>query len=147
MPKNCLDGFKLKTLVLPSELKFADSHATQDIKATYEEVIYKGTEEEWANVVIEDPNDPLRGPVTFSPDEVEEWKTGDANGDGEIDMSDIVLIMQTLANPDRYGVNGTDPTHITENGFKYGDVNGDGLTVKDAQHIQLYLLGKISSLV
>ncbi len=143
MPKNCLDGFKLKTLVLPSELKFADSNATQDIKDTYEEVIYKGTEEEWANVVIEDPNDPLRGPITFSP---EEWKTGDANGDGDIDMSDIVLIMQALANPNKYGINGTDPTHITENGFKYGDVNGDGLTVNDAVRIQEYLLGKISTL-
>ena len=143
MPKNCLDGFKLKTLVLPSELKFADSNATQDIKDTYEEVIYKGTEEEWANVVIEDPNDPLRGPITFS---TEEWKTGDANGDGDIDMSDIVLIMQALANPNKYGINGTDPTHITENGFKYGDVNGDGLTVNDAVRIQEYLLGKISTL-
>ena len=146
MPKNCLDGFELKTLVLPSELKFADSNATQYIKATYEEVIYKGTEEEWANVVIENPNDPLRGPITFSPDEVEEWQTGDANGDGEIDMSDIVLIMQALANPNKYGINGTDPTHITENGFKYGDINGDGLTVNDAVRIQEYLLGKISSL-
>ena len=72
--------------------------------------------------------------------------SGDANGDGTVDMADAVLIMQALANPNKYGLNGTDPRHITENGLKYADTDGDGLTVNDAQHIQLYLLGKISSL-
>ena len=33
---------------------------------------------------------------------------GDANCDGIVDMSDAVLIMQSLANPNKYGVNGTD---------------------------------------
>jgi hypothetical protein len=72
--------------------------------------------------------------------------TGDANGDGTVDMSDAVLIMQALANPNKYGMNGTDPRHITKNGLKYADADGDGFTVNDAQRIQLYLLGKISSL-
>ncbi len=54
--------------------------------------------------------------------------------------------MQALANPNKYGLNGTDPRHITEKGLKYADAYGDGLTVNDAQHIQLYLLGKISFL-
>ena len=78
--------------------------------------------------------------------EVESQIKGDANGDGEIDMSDAVLIMQALANPNKYGINGTDPKHISADGFKYADADGNGLTVNDAQRIQLYLLGKIGSL-
>ena len=70
--------------------------------------------------------------------------SGDANGDGEVDMSDAVLIMQAMANPNKYGINGTDPRHISENGFRHADVDGNGLTVNDAQRIQLYLLGNIS---
>ncbi|SFW47395.1 leucine-rich repeat protein [Ruminococcus flavefaciens] len=71
---------------------------------------------------------------------------GDANGDGEIDMSDVVLIMQALANPNKYGIEGTDPKHITVSGFGYADSDGDGLTVNDALRIQQYLLGLIPSL-
>jgi hypothetical protein len=76
----------------------------------------------------------------------QEYIYGDANIDGEIDMSDVVLIMQALANPNRYGVDGTDDGHITEEGFEYADADGDGLTVNDALRIQQYLLGLIPSL-
>ena len=34
---------------------------------------------------------------------------GDANGDGGIDMSDVVMVMQAYLNPKKYGVNGTSP--------------------------------------
>ena len=147
MPEHYLDGlYNITTLELPSELKYVGPYATHDINLeTFAEVIYNGTKEEWANIVIEEHNEPLEGTITFSTKE--EWITGDANGDGDIDMSDVVLIMQALANPDKFGINGTDPTHITENGFKFGDTNGDGLTLKDALRIQEYLLGKITSLV
>ncbi|MCR4795795.1 MAG: dockerin type I repeat-containing protein [Ruminococcus sp.] len=74
------------------------------------------------------------------------YMKGDANCDGQVDMSDVVLIMQSLANPDKYGENGTAELHITEYGKKNGDTDGDGLTVGDAQHIQLYLLNKVDSL-
>lgn len=70
---------------------------------------------------------------------------GDANGDGELDMSDAVLIMQALANPNKYGTSGTSPTHITAAGFKYADTDGNGLTVNDALRIQKFLLGLIKS--
>ena len=70
---------------------------------------------------------------------------GDANGDGELDMSDAVLIMQALANPNKYGTSGTSPTHITAEGFKYADTDGNGLTVNDALRIQKFLLGLIKS--
>ena len=79
-------------------------------------------------------------------EETESKVVGDANGDGTVDMADAVLIMQALANPNKYGLDGTDSRHITESGLKYADADGDGLTVNDAQRIQLYLLGKISSL-
>ena len=71
---------------------------------------------------------------------------GDANTDNTVDLSDVVLIMQALANPNRYGLKGTDKTHITEQGSANADTDGNGLTVDDAQRIQLYLLKKLSSL-
>ena len=73
---------------------------------------------------------------------------GDANCDGAVDMADAVLIMQSLSNPDKYGVNGTDSKHITQKGIELGDVyeNGSGLSTKDALSIQNFLLGNIKSL-
>ena len=73
---------------------------------------------------------------------------GDANCDGTVDMSDAVLIMQSLANPGKYGLNGTDPSHITQKGLDLADVceNGNGLTTNDALSIQNYLLGNIKTL-
>ena len=66
---------------------------------------------------------------------------GDANCDGTVDMADIVLIMQALANPNKYGENGTDEYHLTPQGKANADMDGDGLTVGDAQAIQKKLLG------
>ena len=73
---------------------------------------------------------------------------GDANLDGTVDMSDVVLIMQSLANPSKYGINGTDTKHITTDGINHADVTerGNGLTASDALSIQRYLLGSIKSL-
>ncbi len=73
---------------------------------------------------------------------------GDSNGDGEIRLNDAVLIMQTIGNPDIYGVNGFDNTHITEQGIINGDVynTGDGLTNNDALTIQRYLVHLIIEL-
>ena len=67
---------------------------------------------------------------------------GDANCDGSVDMSDVVLIMQALSNPNKYGVNGTHEFHITQQGVENGDVDTTvkGLTVSDALKIQKYLL-------
>ena len=72
-----------------------------------------------------------------------DYKKGDANCDGNVDMSDAVIIMQSLANPDKYGEKGTDKFHITEQGKINGDVetSSKGLTSNDALEIQKYLLG------
>ena len=65
---------------------------------------------------------------------------GDANCDGNVNMADAVLIMQSLANPDKYGVNGTDDTHITAQGEFNGDMDGNGMTNADALAIQKAIL-------
>ena len=57
---------------------------------------------------------------------------GDANCDGEVNMGDAVLIMQTLANPDKY--------KLTEKGKVNADMDGDGITNADALAIQKKLL-------
>ena len=74
-------------------------------------------------------------------------KAGDVNLDGDIDMGDAVLIMQFLANPNKYDVNGTDEHHITVQGKVNADVDktSEGVTANDALRIQEYLLGKIKS--
>ena len=63
-------------------------------------------------------------------------------------MSDAVLIMQALSNPDRYGINGSDPTHITAQGLMNADCcnPGDGVTNEDALAIQKLRLEIISTL-
>ena len=73
-------------------------------------------------------------------DEPKEYLAGDTNCDGEVDMADAVLIMQALANPNRYGIDGTAKHHLTEQGRINGDMDGDGLTVGDALDIQEKLL-------
>ena len=57
-------------------------------------------------------------------------------------MSDVVLIMQSLANPDKYGIKGSNEQHLTEKGRINGDVDKgtEGLTSNDALEIQRYLL-------
>jgi len=58
--------------------------------------------------------------------------SGDANCDNKLDMSDAVLIMQTIANPSKY--------KLTEQGSKNADMDGDGITSGDALAIQKKLL-------
>lgn len=73
---------------------------------------------------------------------------GDANNDGRIDMADAVCILQALANPNKYGISGTDEHHITEQGQINADVYhpGTGITNMDALTIQKYLVKLIDTL-
>ena len=59
-------------------------------------------------------------------------RLGDANCDSNVDISDAVLIMQYLANPEKYT--------ISKTGLDLGDVceRGDGVTGLDALAIQMY---------
>ena len=56
--------------------------------------------------------------------------------------------MQSLANPDKFGENGSDATHITPQESKNSDCCnvGDGITNKDALTIQKYCLQLIKEL-
>ncbi|MBP5378323.1 MAG: dockerin, partial [Ruminococcus sp.] len=53
-------------------------------------------------------------------------------------------IMQSLANPNKYGLNGSDKNHITAAGLSNSSVinNNGSVTTEDALRIQLFLLGK-----
>ena len=68
---------------------------------------------------------------------------GDTNCDNNVDLSDAILIMQALSNPNKDGENGTDSNHLTHQGRINGDVQGgrDGLTGDDAVEIQRFLIG------
>lgn len=65
---------------------------------------------------------------------------GDTNEDGDVNLADAVLIMQTLANPNKY--------KITKQGKLNADVdeNGDGITPNDSFKIQQFVLGIILTL-
>jgi len=65
---------------------------------------------------------------------------GDSNCDGKIDLSDAVLIMQTMSNPSKYS--------LSEQGRRNADCSGsnDGVTNGDALAIQKYMLRLIASL-
>ncbi|MBR1824869.1 MAG: cellulase family glycosylhydrolase, partial [Ruminococcus sp.] len=73
---------------------------------------------------------------------------GDANCDSEISLADAVLIMQSLANPSKYGVDGSDKGKITEQGRANADCSnvGDGVTNLDALAVQKYMLKIITEL-
>lgn len=67
---------------------------------------------------------------------------GDVNLDNQVSIADAVLIMESIANPDIYGINGCGEVRMTRNGIKNGDFdkNGDGVTLNDALAIQEMLL-------
>ncbi len=73
---------------------------------------------------------------------------GDANCDKVVNMADAVLIMQYIANPSKYGLNGSDETHMTEQGKLNADCAGgnDGVTNLDALGIQQYILKLVDKL-
>ncbi len=73
---------------------------------------------------------------------------GDANCDKTVNLSDAILILQSIAAPDTYGVNGKNENHITKQGELNADVNenGNGLTPLDALSIQKYLIKLIKEL-
>ena len=62
--------------------------------------------------------------TTTQPD-ISVTKWGDTNLSGEVELGDAVLILQAISNPEKYGINGTDDTHITAQGMINGDVDSE----------------------
>ena len=72
---------------------------------------------------------------------------GDANCDFEVDMSDVVMIMQSYLNPAKYGEKGTSSERIKPQGIINADVDTvPGLNLQDALRIQEYILKLLDSL-
>lgn len=72
---------------------------------------------------------------------------GDANNDGSINMSDVVMVMQAYLNPKKYDINGSSEDRITEIGKTNADVDGkEGVTLNDALVIQQFTLSLIDEL-
>ncbi|HRR77383.1 MAG TPA: glycoside hydrolase family 9 protein [Ruminococcus sp.] len=75
---------------------------------------------------------------------------GDADQDSYVKMNDVVLIMQSISNADRFGLEGSDDNHITAKGQYFGDVyehqDPGVITPQDALQIQKYLLKQIPDL-
>lgn len=71
---------------------------------------------------------------------------GDANCDNKIDISDAVMILQSLSAPDKYGINGSDETHITAQGQINADCSnvGNGVTTMDALAVQKSIIELIT---
>lgn len=85
--------------------------------------------------------------------EIKPTLRGDANVNGKVEIADAVLVMQYVSNADKYGVNGSDPNRMTEQGRVNADVaggnedkGGDDVTSKDALRIQENLAGKVKEL-
>lgn len=92
--------------------------------------------------------DPAASTTVTTTAEPENVLYGDANCNGEVDLSDSVLIMQFICNPNKYGFDGTEPIHMTKEGLRNSDVynHGDGVTLLDALSIQRYCIQIIESL-
>ena len=91
-------------------------------------------------VVYEYPEGEEPQPTVTSPSDITDAVYGDANCDGKVNISDAVMIMQSISNPSLF--------KLTEQGKLNADCsnNGDGVTNADALAIQKYMLKLIDKL-
>ncbi len=70
-------------------------------------------------------------PVTTAPADTEEILRGDANCDGKVTLADATAILQSIANPDKYG--------LSDKGTANGDIDGEkGISASDALVIKKF---------
>ena len=95
---------------------------------------------------IDPPTPPTTLPTETTTEPEPTITYGDADCDGYVKMNDAVLIMQALANGDKYSETGSDPNHITATGAKNADCYypGSKLTPNDALAIQKFLLKMVT---
>ena len=146
------DGFIFKASDMTDisvEAYNKDVSANLTFSTTYPEVLLYEKDINTIGVAVDkDKNGTFETTLSFNGDEIAVTLSGDANCDSVVDMSDVVLVMQALSNPDKYGINGTNEKHITKQGWINCDVDKttNGLTANDALRIQEFLLGKSSEL-
>lgn len=142
------DGFIFKASDMSDisvEAYNKDISANLTFSTTYPEVLLYEKDINTIGVAVDkDKNGTFETTLSFNGDEIAATLSGDANCDNVVDMSDVVLVMQALSNPDKYGLNGSDENHITKQGWINGDIDksANGITVNDALKIQEHLLGK-----
>lgn len=112
----------------PNELKYKaalNDHITMYV----DDVLVWGTEPDGTKPDVTQPTKPTE-PDTTNPSGSEKVSYGDADESGDVNINDAVLIMQTIANPDKY--------QLTEQGKINADVvdTGNGITNSDALAIQ-----------
>jgi len=148
------NGTNLKTIIIPENVKsigvdsFTWKDNSSEEKVTFK--IYSADCNFYSNSIDLKKVEKIYGYAgstaekTAKINDFDFYAFGDANCDSLVDMSDVVLVMQSLANPNKYGIKGTNEHHITEKGIDCADVegNGNGITSSDALKIQKYLLGK-----
>lgn len=91
------------------------------------------------------------GSVTVGSTQTGATLRGDANCDNVVSLADSVLILQSIASPDQYDIDGSNSGHITKQGKINADVEGgtdgmggDGVTSMDALKIQKYAVKLIT---
>lgn len=111
----------LKSLVLGRGLIFMDSYAFYETGLGTAD--YRGTKKEWEAV--------KKATISIGATINCLVVAGDANEDGAVNISDAVLIMQSISNPAEYT--------IADAGILNADVvdTGDSLTINDALAIQM----------
>ena len=92
----------------PYQKSYADSVEAWSVNNTYPEWQASFA---WIMDFFEDTGAKAQTTFVLKP-----TKTGDVNCDDEVDMADAVLIMQALANPNKYGEDGTAENHLTPQG-------------------------------
>jgi len=128
----------------------ADGTAGSDIEVTYNTItVYYSTDDVVTPGTTTTTTSTTTTTTTTSTDaDDKDYVAGDANCDGTVSLGDAILILQVIANADKFDVGGTDANAITEQGKKNADCSskGNGISPKDALAIQKYLIKAISSL-
>ena len=112
----------------PNDLKSSDT-LNDHITMYVDDVLVWGTEPDGTKPEITEPTKPTK-PDTTNPSGSDKTLFGDADESGKVNINDAVLIMQSIANPDKYT--------LTSQGKINADVidNGNGITNSDALAIQ-----------
>ena len=113
----------------PNELKY-QAALNEHITMYVDDVLVWGTEPDGTKPEATTPTKPDNTDTSQPSSDSGKTKFGDTNLDGAVNISDAVLIMQSIANPDEF--------ELSEQGRINGDVynNGDGITNNDALIIQ-----------